>query len=123
MKKTGMLFPTISDCMRYITREITSEGVVARTKVSFIRVEPRREPVHVSGCIGTATTADDSGEANEDGRFFILPSEEGGSREVGPVTVGCEYTVGAGTAGMDHSFGDLDRVPLINCYHDHSYEQ
>lgn len=103
MKKTGMLFPTISDDVRY---GFPAECMI-HTEVPLVCVEPCRKPVYITSCVCTAAAASDSGEPDEHGCFLVFGRQERGSGDVGPVTVRCEDSVGTGTAGVDSAFGDL----------------
>lgn len=82
-------------------------GLKTRTEIPLVCIESRRESVHITRGIGTAATAGNSGESDEYGRFFIFRREEGGGRDVRPVSVGGEDTVGADAAGVHRTLGDL----------------
>lgn len=72
MKKTGILFPTISG---YVSWSPTTDHI-ERTEISLVRIEARREPMHITRCVGTSAAAGDGGKADEHWRFFILGGEE-----------------------------------------------
>jgi hypothetical protein len=73
-----MLFPTISDYIRYSS---TADGMI-RTKVSLVCVEPCRKPVYITSCVCTAAAASDSGEPDEHGCFLVFGGQERGSGDV-----------------------------------------
>lgn len=96
--------------MSKVLSEVYPAGVsriLIHTKVSFVGIKASRKAVHVASGIGTSATASDSGEANEDGCLLLFRRQEGSSGDIRPVTIGCEYTMGAGTTGMDSALGNL----------------
>lgn len=63
--------------------------------------------MYITSSISASAASGNSREANEDGSLFIFCREERSSGDVGPVTVGSEYTMGTGTTGMDGTLGNL----------------
>lgn len=63
--------------------------------------------MYIASSISTSAASGNSREADKDGSLFILCRQERSSGDVGPVTVGCEYSMGTGTTGMDGTFGNL----------------
>jgi hypothetical protein len=87
MKNTGMLFPTMS-ALRQV--EDTKHGIVGRTKISLVRVEPRGKPVNITSSIGTTTASSNSGESHKNMRLFPWRAKEGCGCNVGEITVRLE---------------------------------
>lgn len=86
-----------------------------QVEVSFVGIEAGREAVDIASEIGTAAAASDGGEAQEDGGLFALFAEERSCRDVGVVPVRRKDTVGAGSAGVDGAFWDLNPTSVWEC--------
>lgn len=102
-----MLFPTRSRSQLDIRIIIIEK--IADTEIALVCIESRRKSMHIASGIGTAATAGDGGESNEDWGLFIFRGEEGRGRDIRPVSIRREDTVGANAPGMDRAFGDLIR--------------
>lgn len=74
--------------------------------VSLVGVKLEREAAHIANRVGGPARAQDGGEAGKDGRGAACIVEHAGARELGDRFVQLEVAVGAGSAGMDDSFGD-----------------
>ena len=75
--------------------------------MSLVCVETRRKSMHISSGIGTATTAGNSGESNEDRGLLILAPKEGSCGDIRPVAVGSKDTMSSNASGVDRALGDL----------------
>lgn len=61
----------------------------------------------IPGRVNAASTSGNGRHADEHGRLFAGASQERGSSDIGPVRVRSESTMGAHSASMDGTFGDL----------------
>lgn len=78
-----------------------------RTKVALVSVEPGGKAMHIARRVRTASTSGHGGEAHKHGGLLPFSAQEGGCSDVGPVSVGSERSVGAGSSSMDCAFWDL----------------
>ncbi len=118
MKKTGMLFPTISE---ELARVYHGRRVAVHTKVAFVgvavkvslvswRVDDLQagcEAVDVPGRVRAAPGSGNGREADKHGRRLSRSAQKRRCREVAPVGVAGKRPVGSSTASVHHSFGNL----------------
>lgn len=63
--------------------------------------------MNITGSVGGTLGTRNGREADEDRCLLALGAQEGGGSDVGPVAIAGEDTVGAGTTGVNDSFGNL----------------
>jgi len=83
------------------------------TEIAFIRVEPGGKPMHVSGCVCTATTSSNSGETDECCGLLAFGRQERSGSDVTEISIARESTVRAYSklAGLIEC---TNRGPIIN---------
>lgn len=84
-------------------RDVDTNDII----VAFIGIESRREPMDITGGVGTTALANNGRETNESRSDFAGRREEGGSSDVRPVGIAGKATISSGTTSMDNTLRNL----------------
>jgi hypothetical protein len=82
--------------------------------VALLGVELYCEAADVANCVGTATAAEDRGEADEDGCLPRLVGQDRGKCQILSALEDPEGTKSTGTPGMDNSLGNTLMVEAVD---------